>query len=252
MVELPPLYDDLTFLSPLSEQRAAGLVAHLAEARPGTLLDIGCGWGEFLLRAAEAAPGSRGLGVDLEPQRLEEARRRAASRGLGERVSFEARDGREITGSFDAVVCIGASHVWGLPVEAAQPLDYAAALTALRGLVRPGGRLIYGEAVWSAAPTPAATAALSGRDDEYLQLDALTALASTHGFTVESVEEASREEWDAFEAGFVRRLERWLEGHQGDHPDADDVRTQLGEQRERYLNGYRGVLGLAYFTLVAD
>ncbi|MCG7323386.1 hypothetical protein [Arsenicicoccus bolidensis] len=162
-----------------------------------------------------------------------------------------ARDARQLTQPTDAVVCIGASQVWGPPVEAAQPLDYAAALVALRDLLRPGGRLVYGEAVWSGPPTPAATAALSGRDDEYLRVDALVALAQGHGFTVAGVGEAGQDERDDFESGFVRRLERWLAAHAADHPDAPAVREQLRAQGARYLDGYRGVLGMAYLTLVA-
>lgn len=250
--ESPPLYEDLSFLSPLSEERAASLVCFLADGRPSTVLDIGCGWGELLLRTVAAAPSAVGLGVDLEPERLEEGRRRAHLRGLADRASFDARDAREITQPHDAVVCIGASQVWGPPVEAGLPLDYRAALRALRSLLNPGDRLVYGEAVWSTAPTAAATAALSGRDDEYLPVDAPVALAEESGFTVVGVDVATQDEWDEFEAGFARRLERWLESHPEDHPDAPAIREQLSDQRTRYLEGYRGVLGLAYLTLSAS
>lgn len=50
----------------------------------------------------------------------------------------------------EAVICIGTSQMWGPPVEDAIPLDYAAALRGLQALVLPGGRLVYGEATWSA------------------------------------------------------------------------------------------------------
>lgn len=252
MLQLPPLYPDLTFLSPLSDERAAALAQFIADAQPATVLDIGCGWGEILMQTMARTPQAMGLGVDLEPERLMEARRRAATRGLEGRVSFEARDARHLEGTFDAVICIGASQVWGLPVEAAQPLDYAAALAALRGLMRPGGRLVYGEAMWSSAPTPAATSVLSGRDDEYLRVEGMVCVAQAHGFTVTAAQVASLEEWDDFEAGFVGRLERWLQTHPADHPEAAAVREQLRDQREGYLKGYRGVLGMAYLTLVAE
>lgn len=251
MADLSPLYDDLTFLSPLSEARANSLVAFVAEGEPSTVLDIGCGWGELLMRILTSVPQAHGLGVDIEPRRIEEAGRRAAARGLADRARFEARDARLIKRTRDAVVCIGASQVWGPPVEARQPLDYAAALTALRDLVPTGGRLVYGEAIWDTAPTPAATSALSGRDDEYLSVEELTALVQGHGFTVSHVDVASQDEWDRFETGFAHRLERWLDRHPSDHPEGAEVRKQLDEQRTRYLKGYRGVLGMAYINLIA-
>jgi cyclopropane fatty-acyl-phospholipid synthase-like methyltransferase len=61
MPTFTPLHHDLTFLSPLSEARAAKLVSFLAEGRPTSVLDVGCGWGELLLRVLEAAPAALGL-----------------------------------------------------------------------------------------------------------------------------------------------------------------------------------------------
>ena len=149
----------------------------------------------------------------------------------------------------DAVICIGASQIWGPPVEDAQPLDYAAALRALRALVLPGGRLVYGEAIWSAAPHPAATAPLAGRDDEYLTEHALREQISDAGFEVVNHAQASVQEWDVFEAGYRDRFTRWLEAHDADHPAAEHVRARHEEQRAAYEEGYRGVLGMAYFCL---
>ena len=54
--ELPPGLTRLTFHGPLSEVRAARIVARLTANRPRTVLDIGCGWGELMLRVLAAAP----------------------------------------------------------------------------------------------------------------------------------------------------------------------------------------------------
>jgi cyclopropane fatty-acyl-phospholipid synthase-like methyltransferase len=54
-VTFSPLHQDLTFLSPLSEERAARLVGFLGGAGPATVLDVGCGWGELLLRVLDAS-----------------------------------------------------------------------------------------------------------------------------------------------------------------------------------------------------
>ena len=41
-----------------------------------------------------------------------------------------------------------------------------------------------------------------------------------------------------------------LEAHDDDHPAAEQVRSRYEEQRAAYEDGYRGVLGMAYFCLV--
>ena len=101
-------------------------------------------------------------------------------------------DARAISaGEVDALIVVGASQIWGPPVEDAQPLDYAAALTAMRAMVKPGDRVVYGEAIWSTAPTPEAIAPLAGRADEYLSLAALVELVEGHGFLLADFGEAS-------------------------------------------------------------
>ncbi|GAA3707809.1 class I SAM-dependent methyltransferase [Zhihengliuella alba] len=247
---LPPLYESLTWLTPLSEERAARLVTFLSEPTPAQVLDMGCGWGELLLRVLAEAPGTRGRGVDSAVLSIDRATQQAAARGLADRTTFEAMPGLDVeVRPADAVICIGASQIWGPPVEDAQPLDYGAALRALRGLVRPGGRLVYGEAIWSTAPHPAATAPLAGRDDEYLTVEALLEEVHAAGFEVVHQDQADLGEWDVFEAGFRDRFTRWIQTHGVDHPAAAEVRRRHEEQRAAYEEGYRGVLGMAYLCL---
>ncbi|MET0839902.1 MAG: methyltransferase domain-containing protein [Marmoricola sp.] len=254
MVDLAPLSDDLVFLSPLSEERAARLVGWLSDglSAGSTLLDVGCGWGELSLRVAAAARLARVVGVDLDRIALDEARRRARDRGLEDRTSYLPGDGA-ITGpdEVDALVAIGASHVWGPSTEDDQPLAYAAALSGIRDRVRRGGRVVYGDGIWSRSPTPEAIAPLGGRVDEFVMLHELVDLAVEHGFAPVAVHEAGQEEWDAFESGFTARYATWLAEHAPDHPDADEVRGLAARQRDAYHRGYRGVLGLAYLQLLA-
>ena len=253
-LELPPLYDELTFLSPMSEERASGLVTWLAEglAEGGTVLDIGCGWAELLLRVAEAAPSCEAIGVDLDEESLAEATRRAASRGLTSRATFLAGNGKHVgPAAVDALIAIGSTQVWGPPVEANQPLAYGKAFDAIRGRVRDGGRVVYADGIWSRPPTPEATAPLSGRDDEFVTLDELSTIAVDAGFDIVSADEATLDEWDAFESGFTARYDTWLAAHSPDHPDAVAVRERAASQRASYVDGYRGVLGMGYLRLTA-
>jgi SAM-dependent methyltransferase len=252
--ELPPLHHDLDFISPLSGARADKLAGWLAAGLSdgGTVLDVGCGWGELVLRVAAAAPLATVVGIDLDEERIAEACRRAAERKLGARATFLATDGAADGPSpVDSLVAIGASQVWGRDVAEGQPLDYGSALAAMRSRVLRGGRVVYGEAIWSRSPTPEATTPLSGRDDEFVSLADLAGLAVEHGFAVVGVLEATLDEWDEFESGFTAGYATWLADHDPDHPDAEEVRDRAATQRSGYLRGYRGVLGMAYLQLIA-
>ncbi|ACQ79333.1 Methyltransferase type 12 [Beutenbergia cavernae DSM 12333] len=253
--DLTPLHHDLTFMSPLSEQRADRLARFVAAglSEPGALVvDIGCGWGELLLRTLAAAPTARGLGLDLDAEAVAHGTATAAARGLADRVELVAGDAKEhLPDAVDAVICIGASQIWGPAVEEKQPLDYAGALAAIRALVSPGARVVFGDAIWSQEPTAQATAPLTGRPDEFVPLARLVELAVDARFAPVRVHEANQDEWDEFETGFSAAYAHWLATHPTDHPDAQAVRDRARAQREGYFSGYRGYFGMAYLELLA-
>jgi cyclopropane-fatty-acyl-phospholipid synthase len=76
--------------------------------KPGErLLDIGCGWGALVVRAAEKF-GAYVLGVTLSERQCEEARRRISAAGVGERARVERWDYRQLPATtFDKIVSIG-------------------------------------------------------------------------------------------------------------------------------------------------
>jgi hypothetical protein len=254
-VELRPHYADLAFLSPLSDRRAARLVQFVADGEPRVVLDVGCGWAELLLRTLGALPEGLGIGIDRDVDAIEHGRVLAANRGLSDRVTLIAGDASvEAAQTADAVICIGASQIWDPgfgdgPIT--ERLDYRRALTAIRGLVPRGGRVVYGEAIWSATPTAAAIAPLAGRLDEYVSLAELVETVTLCGFAPTAFHEADLAEWDVFESGIGACYSRWLSEHDPQDPESDDVRQRARRQRESYLHGYRGVLGMAYLELLA-
>lgn len=248
--ELPPRLGSLTFHSPLSEARATRIFERLAAAGPADVLDIGCGWGELLLRVLEAAPAARGVGIDINSEDLARGRALAESRGLGDRVEFveESALGTD-RGPVDAILCLGASQALCDPEESHDP---AVALRELRRLVRPGGRVVLGEGFWERTPTDGELAAMwpGASADDHLSLGALVDLAIEAGFRPAWIETAGVEEWEEFESGYRYDTEVWLAAHP-DHPLAAETRERVDRQRSTWLNGYRGVLGIAYLTLVA-
>ncbi|MFE0775249.1 SAM-dependent methyltransferase [Streptomyces sp. NPDC058861] len=247
---LPPRLGSLTFHGPLSEARAARLLGRLAGARPADVLDIGCGWGELLLRLLEAVPGAHGVGIDIEAEDLARGRALAEQRGLAGRATFveESALGTD-RGPVDTVLCLGAGQALCDPDL---PHDPATALRELRRLVRPGGRVVLGEGFWERTPTGAELAGMwpGARADDHLPLGALVDLAIGAGFRPAWIETASAEEWEEFESGYRHDTEVWLAANPG-HPLAAETRERVDRQRSGWLNGYRGVLGIAYLTLVA-
>ncbi|MER8232545.1 class I SAM-dependent methyltransferase [Streptomyces sp. NPDC094049] len=247
---LPPRLGGLTFHGPLSESRADRIAGRLAAAGPADVLDIGCGWGELLLRVLEAAPGARGTGIDINAEDLARGRALAESRGLADRVAFVEESARGTgLGPADVVLCLGASQAL---CEPGQPHDPAVALRALRSLVRPGGRVVLGEGFWERTPTGAELAGMwpGAHIGDHLGLGALVDLTVEAGFRPVWTETASTEEWEEFESGYRHDTEVWLAARPG-HPLAAETRERTDRRRSAWLHGYRGVLGIAYLTLVA-
>ena len=70
-----------------------------------TVLEIGSGWGGFAIYAATHA-GCKVHSITLSQEQLVEARLRAARAGVADKVTFEIRDYRDVTGQYDRVVSI--------------------------------------------------------------------------------------------------------------------------------------------------
>ncbi len=252
-ITAPPRLTRLAFHGPLCEDRAAGMVRRLASAAgptaPTTVLDLGCGWGELMLRLLEAMPGASGVGVDLNEEDLARGRANAEGRGLAERVRFVQESAAGTSrGPADLVLCLGASHALS---EARPPEHTAAALHALRSLVTPGGRVLLGEGFWQRPPAPGELAAMwpDASASEFHHLGDLADLAVAAGFRPAWIETASNDEWEEFESAYRSDVEEWLAAHPG-HPLAEETRDRVDRHRDRWLRGWRGVLGMAYLTLV--
>ncbi|MFF2061690.1 SAM-dependent methyltransferase [Streptomyces sp. NPDC058200] len=245
----PPIYTWLDFNSPLSAARATGLVDRLGRSGPATVLDLGCGWGELMLRVLAAVPGAVGIGIDTNADHLARGRENAEKRGLADRVQFV----EEPVAGFssepgDLALCVGSSHAFG---DVEPPAHTTVALRALRGRVRTGGRVLFGESFWQRPPTAGELAGMwpDASADEHTDLTTLVGLAAAARFRPLWIETATLDEWEQFESGYLAGKEEWLASH-GDYPEADTVRATADAHRDMWL-GYRGILGFAYLTLVA-
>lgn len=244
---MTPLSDDVEFNAPLSDGRAADLVTSLGNLTGRRIADIGCGWGELLLRVLAAHPGATGVGIDISETSIDHARELARERGLDDRVEFRAGDAAELSaGPVDVVVNIGSSHVWG-----GEPVEHTArALTATRALLEPGGRALFGEGFWERPPTATGLELMEIPVAQYRTIVELVELAAATGFELLQLSQATLDEWDSFESrhalGYIRYLQRYPEA-----PDSGDVRQQHRAHRQFWLQGTRETLGFAYLTLLA-
>ena len=217
----------LRFNAPLSEDRAGALVAALPISPGHHVLDLGCGWGELLLRILAAHPASTGTGVDTVRDALDRGVRAAAQRGLHERVDFVEADAGTFVDLADIVLSVASSHAFGGP---------AGALDWLRQSVMPGGRVLYGDAFWATEPTSAALETIG----ELPRLDEVRAAAQAAGFRIEHDEVSTLVEWDVFEAAWRAGLEASAD------PEAVAFATK---RRREYEDGYRGTIGFSWLVL---
>jgi cyclopropane-fatty-acyl-phospholipid synthase len=116
-----------------AQHRKIDRLLDLAEVGPGTrLLEIGTGWGELAVRAAER--GARVTSLTLSREQRDLARERVRAAGVEERVTIELCDYREATGTYDAVVSVEMIEAVG---EEFWPVYFA----TLDARLVPGGRV---------------------------------------------------------------------------------------------------------------
>jgi cyclopropane-fatty-acyl-phospholipid synthase len=183
-----------------AQEAKLDMVATKLAIQPGErVLDVGCGWGSFSIRAAKNY-GASVVGITLSEPQAEEARRRAEAAGVGEKVEIRVMDYRDLVGErFDAISSIGmAEHVGAVQID-----EYARTLAAL---LEPGGRLLN-HAIARLRHTDAEAGAFSERyvfpDAAPLHLSRVLLALERAGFEVHHVED--------FRMDYAETLRHWAE-----------------------------------------
>ncbi|MEQ7123853.1 cyclopropane-fatty-acyl-phospholipid synthase family protein [Actinopolymorpha sp. B11F2] len=209
----------------LTEPRPAG-------ADGARVLDVGCGWGSFLLYAAEHY-GVTGVGITLAADQVELATKRAVDAGLADRVEFRLADWHELDdGPYDAIIASGLAEYVG----SARLAEYA---RTLRGLLRPGGRALLHQV------------SQRGGDEvvpERSFIDAYVfpgAEILTLGTIVDTFERAGLEirDLESFREHYARTLRSWVANLEAGW---DACTLQLSPGRARVWHLYLAVSALAF------
>lgn len=114
----PPVAERLSFEAPQAPQLLDVIyvptphavvkeMLSMAKVGPGDVVfDLGSGDGRIVIAAVKDFRAARGVGIELDPQRIEEARRGAAEAGVADRVEFLQRDFFEVDLSGATVVTL--------------------------------------------------------------------------------------------------------------------------------------------------
>jgi cyclopropane-fatty-acyl-phospholipid synthase len=216
-------------------------VARKLAIQPGErVLDVGCGWGSFGIRAAKEH-GATVVGITLSPPQAEEATRRAEAAGVGDKCEFRVMDYRDLVTAgerFDAISSIGmAEHVGAVQID-----EYARTLAALLG---PGGRLLN-HAIARLRHTDAEAGEFSERyvfpDAAPLHLSRVLLALERAGFEVHHVED--------YRPDYAETLRYWAENLDKNLERATELagaerirvwRLYLRAARNGFLKGFTSI-----------
>jgi cyclopropane-fatty-acyl-phospholipid synthase len=174
------------------------LVCTKLNLQPGErVLDVGCGWGSWVLHAAREYD-VQVTGITLSEPQARLARERAAEAGVADKVDIRVQDYRELAGErFDAIASIGmVEHVGEVQLDV-----YA---QQLRNLLAPGGRLLN-HGIARLSPKAPAPGPFSERyvfpDGDPLPLSRIELALERAGFEIEHVE--------GFRDDYIETLRTW-------------------------------------------
>ncbi|CAN5261012.1 cyclopropane-fatty-acyl-phospholipid synthase family protein [soil metagenome] len=206
------------------------ILTKLQLQRGEKLLDIGCGWGALVIRAAQKY-GAIAHGITLSKQQFELASQRVKALGLEDRVTIELRDYRDLLpqfeGHFDKVSSVGMFEHVGLK-----------SLTEYFGImhkvVRDGG-LMLNHGITSTDPDNGETPYGGG---EFIHRYVFPHGELEHiGTVLQEMQKAGLEVCDveSLRRHYARTLNIWAENFEA---HADEARRLAGDKRFRIWRVY--------------
>lgn len=222
---------DIEIQNPITDRKLR-LLDDYCDLRDGLrVLDLGCGKA-WLMRQWADRHQIEGVGVDINPRFIEVARRKPPTKGT---LTFYSRslEGFDVApGSFDVVLCLGATFgLGGLP----QALEYMAAAA------KPGGRLVVGDLTLRHPPAV--------KRGEVLPLDTVSMMGvvERHGAEVSATISASEADFERYASHHRHATLTWARENPG-HPDHAAVLEQSRADWLYYQQTIRPMLGWTIFV----
>lgn len=213
----------------------------LLRLEPGDrVLEIATGKGEFLIQLAEQYD-IEGIGVDLSPYCVSDAKEKYQQRIPNAQLSFVEMDGADyklkVWESFDLVACIGASWIYG---------GHRGTLKALNEMAAPGGWVIVGEPYWQLEPKAEYLEAIGEKRSAYGTHYENMKVGQELGLKLVYTLVSNQDDWDRYEGLQWYAAEEWANEHPDD-PDVVEVLKRVRENKENYLRWGRDTLGWAIY-----
>ena len=191
--------------NPMNEPEMAELLRLLEPGDADSWLDIACGSGETLIRAAE--DGARNMvGVDLSPWMLNAAVRESGRRLVADRPTWVLAQATAWPApqQYDRVTCLGADWIWH---------GASGTIRELKARVRVGGRVAYGGPRLHFDADPDRVSADFGRLETADDVEAAMAAA---GLRVVSRIDPGDAGWLAYLERGRADVEEWARHHPGE------------------------------------
>lgn len=227
-------------MNPVDDHGLGELFRLLHLSHGAQVTDIGCGKGEMLIRLAEEYK-INGVGVDLSPYSIRDAKKRKSKRVPRANLRFLQMNGadykHENAEAEDLTMCIGASWIYG---------GYINILKTLSRMTKPFGHIMVGEHFWRKTPPKT-----------YLKLEQLSQKSfNTHqdnvsiggriGLAPIYALVSSEADWDKYEGLHWFAAREYAISHPQD-PDLSDLLARDSRNRESYLRYGRDALGWAIY-----
>jgi SAM-dependent methyltransferase len=225
-----------TVQNPTSEEKLDLAIDYCAVRDGMKILDVGCGKG-WLARRLGKCFDVQVTGLEINPTSVDEARKLAAEENLADRIRIiegPALEFRAGPGSFDVVVCIGASFALG---------GFDPALDWMSQKTKPGGTIAIGEVFARVLPLPDNLP--SNRYPEMRSLWTTFEKIRERGLRPRGIVESSIDDWNHYHSLHWQAALDWAR-HNPDSPDAALMIDPEGQRCDLEIDGR--LIGWAIFV----